>query len=422
MALQPLNGTVSISILSILLMELTYFTLSSFCYIYYNPQYRVCWATFCCNRPAIVKAEVVGKEKVEGVQLRIADTEHVSTKKKAFIYYGMETISHCFILPTFLIFTAIYMSLRITMEIIGENDEWSKHVTFCQYVVRLRILFITIPSYLFLLFLCIPALKVEFMISISTKCQRMLPIITTIWIIITCIVHSAIQLTIQYDVKNGRCAKIRGLGTHHEAVTYDSIQYGICICLSFASFVFPLSVQKELLNNLLNNRNDQKIVELLTNINRISKRVCVFGMISCLSLVVINASFYIPYDPKHYYVTLSNLFTLYFIIWVNLYFAMIFIYDDWKIRLCPLCHYVRVCRCSKCHTMRNSKNKTAKKSSREKVSNVGDAEFSAINPMTSTKPSFMPTQPSFNTDDIIQQDEMDDERARLFALTTDLST
>eukprot|EP01083_Nonionella_stella_P278154 945797_1 len=170
-------------IYSALIIQLLYYLISSLCYIYHNPKYRVFWALFYRNpptnanikstdvpRPTIAydPAQQTNTETTESsfrnlpappstqytssgtssqhthhtsaqaadVSLQI-DSTQIATKHAAFVNFGLETLSHCILTQLFLICMLFAVCIRLAVSTIEYNSTWDRHRPLCSFKNKL---------------------------------------------------------------------------------------------------------------------------------------------------------------------------------------------------------------------------------------------------------------------------------------------
>eukprot|EP01083_Nonionella_stella_P047881 128167_1 len=260
-----------------------------------------------------------------------------STNKRRteFKQQGLETISHCFLMPLCLICLLFVMCIRLKMCYITFRMKWSEYSVFCSYAPNLFSLGI-VAEYCLKIILCIPALRIQYMYN-STKWQRMLPIVTIMWMIICIPIEVLKTATIINEVKQYEgvmmCVHTGGFGMRQFYTDINSFVYYTSLILCFSTVIIPIYEQRKMLLNLPKNSENEPLVDLLTKINALSKRVCVSAAVIITMFVFVNVMNRI--SP----VLIPWLSPLLWSIYVEGYLMIAFIYKDWKIRLCPLCSY-----------------------------------------------------------------------------------
>eukprot|EP01084_Bolivina_argentea_P051066 93934_1 len=338
---------------AILLFELIYFMVTTLYYIYKNPQYRAFWAVFCIAFEPVVTepidiVEIIDSNSNEDNTLDshdvIVDEEKIETKESSFILYGLETISHCFILLLFLTCCTIYISIICYLTYLTEYDLWSEHTYLCQYGVKYRLVALIFPNYYFLIFLLCTVIKTEYLCISwrNSKINIYLSVFTIIWCVICSLMDTISATLTKYTVasiyKNTSsvCYPIGGIGTNTILIMYNNIQFGVCIALTFISVLMPLYSQRKMLKNLPNSCNNENIKRLLKKIHNFQKRLAIPGIsFSLIIIFLIHRNLIFTINDYNVGV---GLFLLHLIVYVHLYIVMIFIVKDYKQILCPICY------------------------------------------------------------------------------------
>eukprot|EP01083_Nonionella_stella_P047880 128166_1 len=368
--MQVISGVILLIVYSVLIIQLIYFLISNICYLYHNPQYRLFRAAFCIKQQ-ITTTNISTRESTTAtsshtVTVPTSSSFHfmdsspsrppiisahtgASTNKRRteFKQQGLETISHCFLMPLCLICLLFVMCIRLKMCYITFRMKWSEYSVFCSYAPNLFSLGI-VAEYCLKIILCIPALRIQYMYN-STKWQRMLPIVTIMWMIICIPIEVLKTATIINEVKQYEgvmmCVHTGGFGMRQFYTDINSFVYYTSLILCFSTVIIPIYEQRKMLLNLPKNSENEPLVDLLTKINALSKRVCVSAAVIIAMFVFVNVM------HRIFLVRLRQpwLSALQWSLYVEGYLMIGFIYKDWRIRLCPLCSYNHI-QMNVCHT------------------------------------------------------------------------
>eukprot|EP01083_Nonionella_stella_P036141 98638_1 len=378
-------------IYSALIIQLLYFLISNVCYIYHNPQYRMFWALFYLNSPtnANIKSTVplptiardptqlTNTETTESadtsfrnlpappstqrtsggtssqqtstsaqptdVPFQIDPTQIVS-KHTAFVHFGLETLSHCILTQLFLICMLFALCIRLAVSTIEYNATWNRHRSFCSAKVKLISMGITTAHYLVQIILCISPFKVQYMYN-TPKRHRVLPLVAIIFLSLSIPIQMSNNWRIKMNVTQYKgetlCIGPEVPDAWTSFIIFDHY-FSWIVC--FITVIVPIYVQRRVLLNLPINRENHALRTVITKINRVSKRVFVSAIVLIITNVLIDALLWIfAHHPliQLFVVIVQWLFS------AAQYLLVIFIYKDWKIRLCPLCSYgyIKCCTC-----------------------------------------------------------------------------
>eukprot|EP01083_Nonionella_stella_P267436 903455_1 len=371
------NGFIFITIYSILVIQLIYFLISNLYYLYHNPQHRVFWAAFCIKQPInlpnleistcdfntssyptiserpCTSSNTFAKYSSNLLTQSTGKTDQIPSKRKAFVHFGLETLSHCILVQLYLLCLLFLICLRLTIAYVTYRSTWTQYRVFCSYAFRLFSLKI-IAHYCLQIIICIPALKIQYMYN-STKWQRTLPIVSIVFMIASIPIEMLKPMLTAFTVKDYQgqaiCIHNGGIGMNPYLAGYIMFQYYLNFILCFATVITPLYVQRNMLINLPKNQPNDELLTLIKQINVLSKRVCLSAVIMIVSFVITNVFYWIfsLHPPKP---PLLSIVT--WLLYVEGYLAIVCIHKDWRIRLFPLCHYkyTSVCKCLRHATQR----------------------------------------------------------------------
>eukprot|EP01083_Nonionella_stella_P192938 712924_1 len=371
------NGFVYLIIYSVFIIQLIFFLISNVYYTYNNPHYRVLWAAFCIRQPTNFKPHNVplttapypdtsnttstndGKSPSRPPILQpnssqkavVAESAHsnpIGTKHTAFIHYGLDTISHCILMPLYLICLLFAVCIRLPMCYITHASLWMENQSFCPYVYKLLDVGYQ-AHYILQIILCIPSLKAQYIYN-TNKWQRILPIVSIIFMILSLLITLIRDIALTtYDVRQYKgtatCIATGGIALNPLYMAYITFQYYFGNILCFFTVIVPLYVQKKMLIDLPKNRENEELLALIRKINTLSKRVCVSAIvfISATALVVVLYYTIALHRKIHPFLSVMT-----WSLWVEGYVLVVFVYPDWKTRLCVLCI------CARKHTDRGS--------------------------------------------------------------------
>eukprot|EP01083_Nonionella_stella_P059598 155934_1 len=354
-------------IYTILIIQLIYFLITSMCYVYHNPQYRVFWAACCMKKPKNIKANPMicptGKHATSGSTTFTAtlvspsftsstaqsnhsnefvfNLQYIRTKKTAFIHYGLGTISHCVLMNLYLICLIFLLCVRFSIAYLTETSQWKQKEQFCSYAYKLLAI-IPISHYALQIYLCLPSLRIQYMYK-TNKCERLLPIISVVFMIISTpmgMLRGMID-TKHVALHNGDMlcvAKQRVFDSYPTLAVFVSFSYYFSFILCFITIIVPLYRQRKMLLNLPKTKQNEALVALIAKINELSKRMCIAAMVIIVLCVTENALYW-------FFAHASNprvkpfLSICQWSIYVYGYLLIVFIHKDWKRRLCSLCAY-----------------------------------------------------------------------------------
>eukprot|EP01083_Nonionella_stella_P006296 18327_1 len=373
-------------------MQSTYFLICNVYYIYHNPQYRVLWAAFCVQQPTNINIKAkgthdtlppvivqsgctsshtssltfqtytttnerdtadastsqpskstdnhnsLGQEMDPLPEDLVFDSTQILTKHSAFIHYGLETVSHCILTQLFLICLLFALCIRLSVATITYRSTWAQHKGFCPYTYTLEAIGYLSAHSILQVILCIPALKTQYMYDTS-RCHRMLPIVSIVFMIVSVPLQMITPILATHEVVmvNGVAVCLFSRLRQNPFLTaFLMFNYYFSFVLCFITVIVPICVQRNILINLPENQENEALLALITKINVMSKRVCGSAMIVIVLSVLIHVLLWIY---------ASNAKVEPFIsigLWsfgVQRYLVIVFIYKDWNVRLCPLCHY-----------------------------------------------------------------------------------
>eukprot|EP01083_Nonionella_stella_P163368 537485_1 len=354
-----LSGFIFLVVYSVYIIQLIYYLISIICYLYHNPKYRVFWAAFCIKQPIDTTQQIssgshtisTSSSDIVFMDLspsRSSDigqstnlTNQKQTDRSAFIHFGVETLSHCILVPLYLICLLFVICIRLVMCYITFRSIWGEYRVFCSYAPRLFSL-TTISHYCLQTILCIPALRIQYMYN-TTKCQRMVPIVSIIWFIIcTPLEMSEFAIVHINEVKEyeGVMRCMHTGGTNPALSMYNFFGFYFSFILCFSTVIIPIYKQRKMLINLPKN---EEVYTLITKVNALSKRLCVSAVVILTMFVIVNAL------NQMFPVRQQWLSVLHWSLYVEGYLMIGFIYKDWRIRLCPLCSYNHI-QMNVCHT------------------------------------------------------------------------
>eukprot|EP01083_Nonionella_stella_P016014 44780_1 len=379
-----LDGVISITIYIVLIVQLIYFWISNLCYLYHNSQYRVFWAAFCIKQSIDHSMEITTCD-IQIIQSSTRGSTHSSSsqqsnnllsqskvvtnqirsKRSAFIHHGLETLSHCILLPLYLLCILCVLCIRLVICYITYTSQWSEYRVFCSYAFRLFYLK-NIAHFSLLISMCIPALKIQHMYN-SSKCQRALPVVSIVFMLI-CIPTAINPALTIFTVKEGICIRDGGIGANPYFMAFMVFQYYLSLFLCFSTVIVPIYVQRKMLINLPRNQENEELLAMIQQINALSKRVCVSAVLIIIVCLIVNMCYYIlPWLTPFISV-------LQWLLYVEGYLVIIFIYKDWRMRLCPLCGYNHIrssnCKCL-CPAAQEHHTMTIQMASAEKTSSIG---------------------------------------------------
>eukprot|EP01083_Nonionella_stella_P047882 128169_1 len=381
--------SVFLAVYSMLIIQLIYFLISTICYLYHNQQYRVFWAAFYIDRPpdaTDITSHTCDSWQEKSIHTASTDlsssrpsilsghtgsTTHIQTKRTAFIHFGLETLSHSILMPLYLICILFSVCVRLAICYITFRSIWAKYRAFCSYQTALFVPKI-IAHYSLQIMMCIPALKIQYLYN-SSKCQRRLPVASILCMIIFSPIEiletaSTISEVKQYDGAM-TCLQTSGIGMNpYLSNCIVPFGYYLSFVLCFGTVIIPIYVQRKMLMNMHPNSAN---LALLTKMNALSKRVCVSAVVMISMFVIIN-SLYRMFTARQPWLS-----PIQWSLYAQGYLVIVFIYKDWRIRLCPLCSYnhVRMPNCL-CREEEESKRTNGNQMSIELVSASQDKSSS----------------------------------------------
>eukprot|EP01084_Bolivina_argentea_P052412 96289_1 len=338
------NSFIFITIYSILVIQLMYFLISNLYYLYHNPQHRVFWAAFCMKQPINMEISTcdidhdldtssyptISERTISSNLLAqsTGKTDQIRSKRKAFVDFGLETLSHCILAQLYLLCLLFLISLRLTIAYVTYRSIWTQYRVFCSYAFRLFSINI-IAHYCLQIIICIPALKIQYM-SNSTKWQRTLPIVSIVFMIASIPIEMLKPMLTAFTVKDYQgqaiCIHNGGIGMNPYLAGYIMFQYYLNFILCFATVITPLYVQRNMLINLPQNQANDTLLTLIKQINVLSKRVCLSAVIMIISFVITNVFYWLfsLHPPKP---PLLSIWT--WLLYVEGYLAIVCIHKDW---------------------------------------------------------------------------------------------
>eukprot|EP01083_Nonionella_stella_P079231 217202_1 len=338
----------------ILLVEILYFSCAAVTYLFKNPRYRVFWAA-CYVEPtqediqqpyAAVAIHSPAVESKSHAHSTVAsanrfqpDTSYIVSKKTAFIHYGLDTISHSFLMPTFLVSMIIFMISRMNMQFIKHAGTWSEEEAFCDFVYK-SFTFVAIAHHVMLVMLCIPALKAEYLYQ-STSCHRQFVIFVIIWITLEMITEIVKGVSVSHDVVIFSdeliiCIPVEGIGMELNWAYWVVAQFYFCLVLTFLVVIIPICYQRKRLMDFQDVPSDtqenKELKTLLTKINKMSKRVCIGASVWFSLALTVNVLFweFSQHPTVQPYLSMVNT-----CIYVQLFVVISAVNQNWKQRLCP---------------------------------------------------------------------------------------